>query len=60
MFEDACHTFVPGRSSSRHSPSIWSLCVSDNHALYVLALHGVAPRLAVRLHVSSSEERFHP
>ena len=26
---------------------VWSLCVSSRHALYVLALHGVVPRLAV-------------
>ena len=40
-------------------PSLWWLCVSDCHALYVLALHGDVPRLAVRLHASFSEESLH-
>ena len=31
-------------------PSPWSLCVSDCHALCVLALQGVVPRLAFCLH----------
>ena len=39
--------------------SLCSLCVSDCHALYVLALHGVVPRLAVHFHASLSEECLH-
>ena len=41
------------------SLSLRSLCVSDCHALYVLALHGVVPGLAIRLHASFSEECLH-
>ena len=39
---------VPGRSLN----SMCLVSVSDCHALYVIALHGVVPRLAVCLHAS--------
>ena len=48
LFDDACHTVVLGRSSRRHVLSIKWLCVTDCHALHVLA--------AVCLHASLHEE----
>ena len=47
VFEDARHTVVPGRSSSS---SVWSLCVSDCHALCHALLFACTPLSEECLH----------
>ena len=52
----ACAGITTSRRAFLSVRCVWSLCVGACHALHVLALLGVVPRLAVCLHASFREE----